>query len=63
VAAVSLVGEDTLDGVADQRLHLRDHGGQGVAVMGIARQRLMLKLIRSNFYLRSRSVGTRRRDS
>jgi hypothetical protein len=61
VAAVALVGEDARDGIADQRLHLRDHGGQGVAVTGIAGQRLMLKLIRSNFYLRS--LGTQRRDS
>src|SRR2546428_10799441 len=40
VAAVSLVGEDTLDGVADERLHVRDHGCQRVAVIWIAGQRL-----------------------
>ena len=40
VAAISLVGEDARDGVADQRLHLRDHGCQRVAVIGIAGQRL-----------------------
>ena len=40
VAAIALVGEDALDGVADERLHVRDHGCQRVAVIGIARQRL-----------------------
>ena len=30
VAAVALVRENAIDGVADQRLHLRDHGCQGV---------------------------------
>src|SRR6266478_360430 len=40
VAAVSLVGEDALEGVADQRFHVRDYGGQRVAVIGIAGQRL-----------------------
>ena len=40
VAAISLVGEDARDGVADQRLHVRDHGCQRVAVIGIAGQRL-----------------------
>ena len=40
MAAVSLVGEDARDGVADQRLHVRDHGCQGVTIIGIARQRL-----------------------
>ena len=40
VAAVSLVGEDTLEGVADHCLHVRDHGCQGVTIIGIARQRL-----------------------
>jgi hypothetical protein len=39
-AAIALVGEDACDGVADQRLHVRDHGCQGVTVIGIARQRL-----------------------
>jgi hypothetical protein len=28
VAAISPVGEDARDGVADQRLHVRDQGGQ-----------------------------------
>jgi addiction module HigA family antidote len=36
VAAVALVGEDARNGAADQRLHVRDHGCQGVAVIGIA---------------------------
>jgi hypothetical protein len=40
VAAVSLVGKDACDGVADERLHVRDHGCQRVAVIGIAGQRL-----------------------
>src|SRR6266576_4094356 len=40
VAAISLVGEDARDGVADERLHVRDHGCQGMAVIGIAGQRL-----------------------
>ena len=40
VAAVALVRENAIDGVADQRLHLRDHGCQGVTIIGIARQRL-----------------------
>ena len=40
VAAVSLVGEDARDGVADERLHVRDHGFQGVAIIWIAGQRL-----------------------
>ncbi len=35
-----LVGEDTLEGVADHGLHVRDHGCQGVTIIGIARQRL-----------------------
>jgi hypothetical protein len=39
-AAVSFVGEDARDGVADQRLHVRDHGCQRVTVIRIARQRL-----------------------
>ena len=39
VAAVSLVGEDARDGIADQRLHVRDHGCQRVAVIRIAGQR------------------------
>jgi hypothetical protein len=57
---VSLVGEDARDGIADQRLHLRDHGCKRVAVIWISGHRLMFKLTPSNFYLRS--VGTRRRD-
>ena len=40
VAAIALVGEDARDGVADQRLHLRNHLCQRVAVIGIAGQRL-----------------------
>ena len=40
MAAVSLVGEEARDGVAGQRLHLRDHGGQRVTVIRIAGQRL-----------------------
>jgi len=40
VAAVSLVREDAREGVADQRLDVRDHGGQGMTVIGIAGQRL-----------------------
>jgi len=40
VAAVSLVGEEALEGVADQRFHVRDHGCQGVTIIGIAGQRL-----------------------
>src|SRR3981081_1499310 len=40
VAAVSLVSEDARDGVADERLHVRDHGRQRVTVIGIAGQRL-----------------------
>src|SRR5688572_10928609 len=40
VAAVSLVGEEARNDVADQRLHVRDHGGQRVTVIGIAGQRL-----------------------
>ena len=40
MAAIALVGEDALDGVADERLHLRDDGRQRVAVIGVAGQRL-----------------------
>src|SRR3979411_2163209 len=40
VAAVALVREDARDGVADERLHVRDHGRQRVTVIGIAGQRL-----------------------
>jgi hypothetical protein len=40
VAAIALVGEDALDGVADDRFHARDDDGQGVAVIGVAGQRL-----------------------
>jgi hypothetical protein len=42
VAAVALVREDAREGVADQRLDIRDHSCQGVAVIGIARQRLRM---------------------
>ena len=40
VAAVSLVGENARDGVAGQRLHVQDHAGQRVTVIGIAGLRL-----------------------
>src|SRR3954451_14273930 len=40
VAAISLVSEDAGDGAADQRLHVRDHGFQGVTIIWIAGQRL-----------------------
>src|ERR1700677_435085 len=40
VAAVSLVREDARDGVADQCLHVRDHGCQRVTVIRVSRQRL-----------------------
>jgi hypothetical protein len=40
VATVSLVEEEPLDDVADELLHVRDHGGQCMAVIGIAGQRL-----------------------
>ncbi len=40
VAAVALVGEDARDGVADERLHVRNHRCQRVAVIWIAGQRL-----------------------
>ena len=40
VAAISPVGEEAGDDVADERLHVRDHGGQRVTVIGIAGQRL-----------------------
>ena len=39
VAAIALVGEDARDGAADQRLHVRNHRCQRVAVIWIARQR------------------------
>lgn len=42
VTAVSLVGEDARDGVADHRFHIRDHGGQRVTVIGVAGQRLYM---------------------
>jgi hypothetical protein len=32
----SLVGKDARDGAADQRLHVRDHGFQGVAIIGLS---------------------------
>ena len=40
VAAIAAVGDDTRKGCADLRLDLRDHGGERVAVVGIAGQRL-----------------------
>ena len=35
-----LVGEEARDDVADERLHVRDHGGQRVTAIGFAGQRL-----------------------
>jgi len=40
VAAVAFIDEGTRHGVADKRLHVRNHGGQRVAVIRVARQRL-----------------------
>ena len=40
VAAIAVVGDDAGEVGADQRLDLRDHGGQGVAVIRVAGQRL-----------------------
>jgi hypothetical protein len=40
VAAIAAVGDDAGEVGADLRLDLRDHGGQGVAVIRVARQRL-----------------------
>jgi hypothetical protein len=40
VAAVSGVGAEPLDGIADELLDRRDHLSQSVPVIGIARQRL-----------------------
>ena len=40
MAAIAFIGEKALDGVANQRLHFRDHGGQRMAVIGIAGPRL-----------------------
>jgi hypothetical protein len=40
VAAIALVGEDALERVAEHALHVWDHGGQRMAVIGIAQQRL-----------------------
>jgi hypothetical protein len=37
VAAVALLGEDALDGVADQRLHVRNHRCQRMAIIGDCR--------------------------
>ena len=39
VAAISLVGENARDSVADERLHVGNHGCQRMAVIGIAGQR------------------------
>ncbi len=37
---MAVVEEEALDGVADKRFHVRSDGGQRVAVIGIAGQRL-----------------------
>jgi hypothetical protein len=59
VAAIPLVGEDAIEGVADQRLHLGNHGCQRVTVIGIAGQRLhmgeMSTISPGSFATRSRS--------
>ena len=39
VAAITLVGEETQNRIADERFHVGDHFRQGVAIVGIARQR------------------------
>ena len=36
VAAVSLVGDDALDGIADERFHLGDNCCQCVSIIGLA---------------------------
>lgn len=38
VAAITLVGEDARDGVADEPFHIRDDGGQRMTIIGIAGQ-------------------------
>lgn len=38
VAAISRVGEEARDDVAEERLHVPNHGGQRVTVIGIAGQ-------------------------
>src|SRR5271166_657554 len=40
VAAIAAVGDDAGEVGADLRLDLRDHGREGVAVVGVARHRL-----------------------
>jgi cytochrome c oxidase subunit I len=40
VAAVTGIGMEPLDGIAEKRLDLRDDAGEGVSVVGIAGQRL-----------------------
>ena len=40
VAAIAAVGDDAREVRADLRLDLRDHGREGVAVVGVARHRL-----------------------
>ena len=40
VAAIAAVGDDAVKACADLRLDLRDHGREGVAVVGVAGQRL-----------------------
>ena len=40
MAAIAGVGDDAREVGADLRLDLRDHGLAGVAVVGVARQRL-----------------------
>jgi len=40
VAAISPVGEEAGDGVADDRVHVRDHDDRRATVIGIAGQRL-----------------------
>jgi hypothetical protein len=42
VPAIALIGEDALDGVADERFHFRDDGGQRMAVIRVAGQRLQM---------------------
>ncbi len=39
VAAVSGIGDDAFERVAEERLHGRDDRGQGVSVIRVARQR------------------------
>ncbi len=39
MGAIAFVGEETLDNVADECLHVRDDGFKRMAVAGVARQR------------------------